>query len=72
MGVPDMEAFWNDLSARKQAGKLGKTEEKFFKKWVKALGNLFSNPQTQQPGIARNRRFEPQARDQNVPILSRE
>src|SRR6266700_8440086 len=44
MGVPDMEAFWNDLSARKQAGKLGKTEEKFFKKWVKALGCLSSNP----------------------------
>lgn len=44
MGVPDMEAFWNDLSARKQAGKLGKTEEKFFKKWVKALGYLSSNP----------------------------
>src|SRR5438552_16801286 len=43
MGVPDMEAFWNDLSARKQAGKLGKTEEKFFKKWVKALGYLSAN-----------------------------
>ena len=39
-----MEAFWNDLSARKQAGKLGKPEEKFFKKWVKALGYLSSNP----------------------------
>ena len=44
MGVPDMEAFWNDLSARKQAGKLGKTEEKFFKKWVKALGYLSADP----------------------------
>src|SRR6266851_8824147 len=44
MGVPEMEALWNDLSARKQAGELHKTEEKFFKKWVKALGYLSANP----------------------------
>ena len=39
-----MEAFWNDLSTRKQAGRLTKDEEKFFKKWVKALGYLSQNP----------------------------
>jgi hypothetical protein len=44
MGVPGMEALWNDLSTRKQAGKLDKTEGKFFKKWVKALGYLSANP----------------------------
>jgi hypothetical protein len=44
MGVPEMEAFWNDLSKRKQAGKLGRDEAKFFKKWVKALGYLSQNP----------------------------
>jgi hypothetical protein len=44
MGVPEMEAFWNDISLRKRAGKLGKAEEKFFKKWVKALGYLSANP----------------------------
>ena len=44
MGVPGMEALWNDLSTRKQAGKLDKTEEKFFKKWVKALAHLSANP----------------------------
>jgi len=44
MGAPEMEALWNDLSTRKQAGKLGKAEEKFFKKWVKALGYLSENP----------------------------
>ena len=44
MGVPEMEAFWNDLSTRKQTGKLDKDEEKFFKKWVKALGYLAVNP----------------------------
>jgi hypothetical protein len=44
MGVPGMEAAWNDLSTRKQKGKLDKNEEKFFKKWVKALGYLSENP----------------------------
>src|SRR5438105_8047416 len=44
MGVPEMEAVWNDLSTRKQQGKLGKTEERFFKKLVKALGYLQENP----------------------------
>jgi hypothetical protein len=44
MGVPEMEAFWNDLSTRKQTGELDKTEEKFFKKWVKALGYLSTDP----------------------------
>jgi len=37
MGVPEMEAVWNDLSARKQMGDLDKEEEKFFKKWSKLL-----------------------------------
>jgi len=44
MGAPEMEAFWNDLSTRKQEGKLARNEEKFFKKWVKALGYLSENP----------------------------
>jgi hypothetical protein len=44
MGLPEMEAFWNDLTIRKQQGKLGKDEEKFFKKLVKTLGYLSENP----------------------------
>jgi len=44
MGVPEMEALWNDLSTRKQTGELDKAEEKFFKKWVKALGYLSADP----------------------------
>src|SRR5437870_8600670 len=44
MGVPEMEAVWNDLSTRKQMGDLDKDEEKFFKKWVKALGYLSVDP----------------------------
>ena len=44
MGLPEMEALWNDLSTRKQQGKLDKDEEKFFKKLVKSLGYLAENP----------------------------
>jgi len=50
MGVPEMEAFWNDVSARKLQGKLSKGEEKFFKKLVKALAFLGQNPR--HPGLA--------------------
>ena len=44
MGLPEMAALWNDLSTRKQQGKLGRDEEKFFKKLVKTLGFLAENP----------------------------
>jgi hypothetical protein len=44
MGLPEMEALWNDFSNRKQQGKLDKDEEKFFKKLVKSLGYLAENP----------------------------
>jgi hypothetical protein len=40
MGVPEMEAVWNDLSTRKLSGKLERDKGKFFKKLVKALGYL--------------------------------
>jgi hypothetical protein len=44
MGQPEMEALWLDLSTRKLIGGLDKDEEKLFKKLVKALGFLSSNP----------------------------
>ena len=44
MGLPEMADLWNDLSSRKQNGNLEKEEEKFFKKLVKTLGFLASNP----------------------------
>ena len=44
MGQPEMEDLWKDLSTRKLAGSLGKDEEKFFKKLVKALGYLAADP----------------------------
>ena len=44
MGVPEMEAFWNDLSERCDAEKLSRDEKKLFKKLVKVLGYLRKNP----------------------------
>lgn len=44
MGVPGMEKLWNDFATRRKAGKLDKVENKFFKKWVKALEYLSANP----------------------------
>lgn len=49
MGVPEMEAYWNDLSQRCLAGALDKDEAKFFKKLVKALAFLGQNPR--HPGL---------------------
>lgn len=50
MGVPAMEAYWNDISTRKLQGKLSRDEEKLFKKLVKALDFLSQNPR--HPGLA--------------------
>ena len=44
MGLPEMEAFWADLTNRRQRGKLDKEEEKFLKKLLKTLGYLAENP----------------------------
>lgn len=44
MGVPEMEAVWNDLTTRHEQGQLSRNEQKVFKKLVKALGYLEVNP----------------------------
>ncbi len=44
MGLPEMEAFWADLTNRRQQGKLDKEEGSFFKKLLKTLGFLAENP----------------------------
>jgi len=44
MGIPEMEALWQDLSTRHNARSLDKEEQKFFKKLVKALSYLSENP----------------------------
>jgi hypothetical protein len=49
MGVPEMEAYWNDITTRKLVSKLDKDEESFFKKLVKTLRFLGQNPR--HPGL---------------------
>ena len=44
MGVPEMEALWKDLTQRHDNNKLSRGEKIFFKKLVKTLGYLRSNP----------------------------
>lgn len=44
MGQPEMEKVWNDLSKRSLEGKLDADELKLFKKLVKVLSYLQSNP----------------------------
>ncbi|MBB6480893.1 hypothetical protein [Spirochaeta isovalerica] len=50
MGVPEMELFWNDLTKKADKGSLSKTEQKLFKKLVKAFGFLSQNPR--HPGLS--------------------
>jgi hypothetical protein len=44
MGVPEMEAWWADLSDRQRQSLLNKEEQMFFKKLIKVLGYLQENP----------------------------
>jgi len=44
MGVPGMEAKWNDLVDRARRDQLDKTEQKFYRKLINALGYLRENP----------------------------
>jgi hypothetical protein len=44
MGQPEMETLWLDISKRKQECKLARNEEKFFKKLIKTLAFLSTNP----------------------------
>ena len=49
LGIPEMEAFWNDLCEKAQAGTLSKEESKLHKKFGKALIHLSENPR--YPGL---------------------
>ena len=44
MGVPVMEAAWNDLVARARCGTLDREKTKSYRKLTKALGYLRENP----------------------------
>ena len=44
MGVPEMEAFWKDLTERHDRNDLSRSDKTFFKKLVKVLAYLRNNP----------------------------
>lgn len=49
MGIPDMAAFNDALTARARTGTLDRDETALFKQWRKALTNLAQNPR--HPGL---------------------
>ena len=44
MGIPEMEAFWNELSEKYTNNTISKNELKLFKKFIKILYFLSENP----------------------------
>ena len=44
MGIPEMEALWNELQQKHRDGTANKTEEQLYKKWGNALIKLADDP----------------------------
>ena len=44
MGIPEMEALWNELQQKHRDGTANKTEEQLYKKWGNALKKLSDDP----------------------------
>ena len=59
MGVPDMAAFNDGITAKARAGTLDRDERALFNQWRKALGHLAQNPR--HPGL-RTHEIEPLSR----------
>ena len=59
MGLPDMAAFNDALTAKARAGTLDRDETALFKQWRKALQHLAQNPR--HPGL-RTHEIEPLTR----------
>lgn len=49
MGIPEMEAFWQDLLKRKRSDALNSDELELFTRFGKAIQNLSANPK--HPGL---------------------
>ena len=52
MGIPEMEALWDELGQKNEEGTLSKDEAVLFKKWKKALEFLSNDPH--HPGLSSN------------------
>ena len=44
MGIPEMEALWNDLREKHRSGTANKNEELLYSKWGNALKKLSEDP----------------------------
>jgi len=44
LGIPEVVTFWNDMNQKFDRGQLNAMDEKFFKKFIKALRFLSDNP----------------------------
>ena len=49
MGIPEMEAFWNELQKKVKLGRANNNEEKLYKQIGKAMYLLSQNPR--HPGL---------------------
>lgn len=49
LGIPEIEALWQELNQKKQSGKITKDEDDLRKKWGKAMAFLSTNPK--HPGL---------------------
>ncbi len=56
MGVPEIEARWKELEEKRLSGTLNKEESRFFKKWIKAVGLVERNRDTQASAPMRSNR----------------
>ncbi len=66
MGIPEMDAFYRDLDERAETGTLDKNEKRFFKKFLKAIKHLSTNPR--HPGL-QSHEIEPLSRKYNRKIF---
>ncbi|MCA1803042.1 MAG: hypothetical protein LC662_11335 [Rhodothermaceae bacterium] len=65
MGVPDMEAFWQDMLQRRKSNTLKADEKELFTRFGKAISNLSLNPK--HPGL-RTHEIEPLSKKYGMKI----
>ena len=50
MGIPEMDALWNNLKQKHREGTASKKEEQLYKKWGNALKKLAPHPEDNKNG----------------------
>lgn len=65
MGVPEMDAFWDDLLVRRKSNTLSSDELELFERLGKAITNLSANPK--HPGL-KTHEIEPLSKKYGIRI----